>query len=75
MEREIINQRESALLLRVKEVIALLNMGRGTVYSMVASGELPTVRHGRSVRVPKRALEAWIERNTIGGAGGVPLEP
>jgi excisionase family DNA binding protein len=55
------------LLLKADEVARRLSLGRATVYLMMASGELPTFRKGRAVRVPARALEQWIERNTHSG--------
>jgi excisionase family DNA binding protein len=57
------------LLLKADEVARRLSLGRATVYLMMASGELPTFRKGRAVRVPARALEQWIERNTHSGEG------
>ncbi len=50
------------LLLRAEEVQKALSLGRSTVYQMMASGELPIVRIGRSVRVPADALRDWVER-------------
>ncbi|MGO9257926.1 MAG: helix-turn-helix transcriptional regulator [Bryobacteraceae bacterium] len=55
------------LILKADEVARRLSLGRATVYLMMASGELPTFRKGRAVRVPARALEEWIERNTRSG--------
>lgn len=52
------------LLLKADEVARRLSLGRATVYLMMASGELPTLRKGRAVRVPASALEAWIEQRT-----------
>ena len=52
------------LLLKADEVARRLSLGRATVYLMMASGELPTLRKGRAVRVPARALESWIEERT-----------
>lgn len=52
------------LLLRANEVAAALGVGRATAYEMMASGVLPTVRLGRSIRVPKAALEEWVRNNT-----------
>jgi len=49
-----------ALMYRADEVAAALRIGRSKAYAMMASGELPTVRLGRSVRVPRAALEEWI---------------
>ena len=52
------------LLLKADEVARRLSLGRATVYLMMASGELPTLRRGRAVRVPARALEEWVLRQT-----------
>ena len=55
---------EDRLLLRVSEVVRLLGIGRSTVYELIARGELPVIRIGRLVRVPRPALEEWIVANT-----------
>jgi excisionase family DNA binding protein len=55
-------------LLKVMEVLPLIGLSRSKVYEMTRTGELPTVRIGRSVRVPTAGLMAWIERNTLGPA-------
>lgn len=55
------NHRPQSLLMRVGEVSAALGLGRSKVYSMMASAELPVVRIGRCVRVPRAALDAWLE--------------
>ncbi len=55
---------KSKLLLRAEEVATKLSVGRATAYEMMAGGVLPTVRIGRSVRVPLRALEAWVEEHS-----------
>jgi len=54
-------------LLRGQEVEALTGYSRGKVYAMAAAGEIPCLRHGRSVRFPLSALLRWIENNTRGG--------
>jgi excisionase family DNA binding protein len=53
------------ILLRAAEVAAALGVGRATAYELMASGALPTVRIGRTVRVPRAGLEAWVRRQTI----------
>jgi len=55
------------LLLKPKKAFELLDIGRSTGYAMIASGELPSVRIGRAVRVPLNALKQWIERQTNKG--------
>ena len=52
------------LMYRADEVATALRIGRSKAYAMMASGELPTVRLGRAVRVPRAALEAWIRAQT-----------
>lgn len=62
---------DSVVLLRATEVARLLGVSRSQAYYMMAVGELPVVRIGRAVRVPKLALAEWITRNTVSGASGV----
>jgi len=52
------------LLLKAGEVAKLLGLGRSKVFAMLAVGELPVIRIGRSVRVPRAALERWIAERT-----------
>jgi len=56
---------QEPLLVRAEEAARLLGLGRTRVFEMFARGELPTVRIGRSVRVPRGALEAWIAERTV----------
>jgi excisionase family DNA binding protein len=51
-------------LLRVEEVAWVLQIGRTKVYELIGAGELPVVRIGRSVRVPRHWLERWIGERT-----------
>ena len=60
------------LLLRPSEAGEALGLSRSTIYELVASGEIPSVRVGRSVRVPVEGLKAWVERRLgeqVGGEG------
>lgn len=51
-----------SLLLRIPEVAAELRLARSSVYELIQAGELPVVRIGRAVRVPRAGLENWVER-------------
>ena len=51
-------------LLRAQEVATVLSLSRSKVFQLIASGELPAVRIGRSVRVPAQALREWVEQQT-----------
>ena len=55
-------------LLRVRDVQTRLALSRNTVYSLIASGNLPVVRIGGAIRVDEADLEAWLEANKAGGA-------
>ncbi len=52
------------LLIRAEEAAKLLGLGRSKVFQMIAAGELPVIRMGRSVRVPRAELMRWIESRT-----------
>jgi excisionase family DNA binding protein len=54
-------------LLTVKEVAALLRVGRDTAYSLVAEKRIPSIRLGRQIRVPRAALLSHIEREASAG--------
>lgn len=49
------------LLLRVEEAAELCGLGRSKVYELVASGELESVQIGKARRIPRAALEAFVE--------------
>ncbi len=46
------------LLLRPIEAAEAIGVGRSKVYELLASGELPSIRIGSSVRVPLDSLRA-----------------
>ena len=41
----------------VKEAATILRIGRRQVYDLVASGDIPSVRVGGSIRIPRVQLE------------------
>ncbi len=55
-------------LLRAQEVADLTGWSRAKVYAMAVAGDIPSLRTGRSVRIPLAALERWIAAKTTGGA-------
>ena len=68
MENASVLNHNSEILLRAEEVAARLRLGRSTVYDMIKSGQLPSLRVGRSVRVPLQALTEWVaSRTEVGG--------
>jgi excisionase family DNA binding protein len=59
-ERE--REREQPLLLKPAQVCELVNLGRSKVYELLASQQIPSISVGRSRRVLREDLLAWIER-------------
>lgn len=51
-------------LLRVAEASQLLSLSRTKVYEMAEKGEIPVVRIGTAVRIPRRKLLDWIDTHT-----------
>lgn len=47
-------------ILTVEEAAKFLRIGRSAAYEAVRRGDLPSVRIGRSLRVPRHALEALL---------------
>jgi excisionase family DNA binding protein len=48
----------------------MLSIGRTKAWQLVASGEVPAVKIGRSVRVSRKELEQWLEEQRYLDAAG-----
>jgi len=57
------------LLLRPIEVGEQLRVSRAKAYELIASGKIPSIKVGASLRVPAVALRAWIDRQVAEQAG------
>ena len=53
---------EYRLSLRVQEAANALGISRAKAYQLIQSRDLPSVRIGNVVRVPKEGLEQWMAR-------------
>jgi excisionase family DNA binding protein len=51
------------ILLRPAKAAQLADISRSVAYDLIAKGEWPAVRVGRSLRVPVKDLVAWVEAN------------
>ncbi len=47
--------------LKVPEVARIIRVARSRAYELVAEGEIPSIRIGRSVRVSRKGLDRWLE--------------
>lgn len=50
-------ERPQPVMLRPGEVASLLALSRSEVYRLIERGQIPAVRIGRSLRVPRR----WVD--------------
>ena len=53
------------IVLTVPEAAAALGASKNTVYELVRTRQIPHVRIGSRIRIPKAALEAWLERQAV----------
>jgi excisionase family DNA binding protein len=49
----------------VEEAGELLGISRALAYEMARTGRLPTLRFGKRIVVPKKAIENMLERSAI----------
>lgn len=59
-----------ATLLTVPEAAKLLRISRNLAYDLVARGEIPAVRLGRVIRVPRASLEEWLTQHAATATSG-----
>lgn len=65
-------QRHASLTVTVPEAARLLGIGRNSAYLAAKSGQLPTIRIGHRVLVPRAALESMVSGATSAGYPSVP---
>lgn len=56
---------EEKLTLTIKETAKLLGIGRNLAYDRVKTGEIPVIKIGRRLLVPRRALEKLLEQGQV----------
>lgn len=54
--------KQEPMLLRPLEAARLLGIGHSKLFEMMASHDLPVVRLGRCVRIPRQDLLLWVDR-------------
>ena len=62
MAEKLSQEGSEPLLLQVSDARKILNRSRARIYEMCATGELESFRDGRSILIPRDAIEAWIAR-------------
>lgn len=46
--------------LRVEDLMSILNIGRNTAYELVRSKQIYSIKVGRQLRIPKKALIDYL---------------
>lgn len=46
----------------VNETAEYIGIGRGKLYNMVKEGKIPYLKFGKSIRIPRRSLEIWLNQ-------------
>jgi len=54
---------DERLCLTVPEAAKLLRISRGLAYELARSGQLPAVRFGRRILIPRRALQKLLDHS------------
>ena len=64
MDKDLVIQtpQASPLLLTVKQAAELLQLGINRTYGLARAQTLPSIKVGNSIRIPRVALERWIEQ-------------
>ena len=53
---------ELPLYLTVEEACQVLRIGKSIGYNLVRCGQLPSIRLGKKIRIPKNALAEYMEK-------------
>ena len=61
--------------LTVDEVAKILRIGRISAYQAIERGEVPSIRIGRRILIPRAALEQMLNRFPISKSAGDNLSP
>lgn len=48
--------------LRVKDLATLLSVSHNTAYALVRSGQIHSIRIGRTYRIPRDAVEEYLRK-------------
>ena len=50
------------LILRVEDLMPVLDIGRNTAYELIRCGQIRSIKVGRQIRVPKEAVAEFLSR-------------
>ena len=58
-------QLNNRLTLNVDELAKIIGLSKWTIYTLSCQGKIPHVKVGRRVLFPVKAIEKWLDENTI----------
>lgn len=53
---------ELPLVLRVEDLMQVLDVGRNTAYELLRSGKIFSIRVGKQIRIPKESVEEYLKQ-------------
>lgn len=56
--------------LTVRDVAPELGVSESRVYQLIGAQQIPAVRRGRAVRIPRRAWERWLDEQSQSALAG-----
>lgn len=48
------------LILRINDLMKILDIGRNTAYALIRSGKISSIRVGNQIRIPKQAVLEFL---------------
>jgi excisionase family DNA binding protein len=63
------------LFLKPREAAEVLGVGRTLLYELLKSGQIPSCRIGKTIRIPVEALRAWAAAQTPAPQQVSPARP
>ena len=63
----------NAILIKPADAAKLLGIGKSFLYLLMASGQIASVKIGKSRRIPVAALKSWVEAKTAEQARTRPI--
>lgn len=48
------------LVLRIEDLMAILDIGRNTAYELIRCNQIPSIRVGKQIRIPKQAVIDYL---------------
>ena len=70
MSAKAVGNGSETLLLTVQEAAELLRISPNTCYELIRQDQIPHMRLGRGIRIPRHGLETWINKEA-----GLPEPP